>query len=302
MLWTSLSEFCPDQATFVPIVVQMVTAWIDAFEGWLDEDKREEQVERYLEALKVSRGLKLILEVSTAPSNRPTTTWSRQKSSFIIYLPKARPPSQQTTLAGFNSDLLPQFASSPSATSPVLPATTNLPTSAGANDGPDAWADLGLDTIPSKPIPHRVIQENARVDEINLDPEPLPDLALIARPEELLSRPPYRLIVRQQGYGKVEVQASHQESLMLLEKYLKRWVRHSVNFTDKPPLVKITLKESVFGLGLLYDRLWIEGFRDTDVNAVLVLALVENVLGYTILRDRDGAGSIWEFERRRGFR
>ncbi|KAH8804602.1 hypothetical protein F5884DRAFT_796634 [Xylogone sp. PMI_703] len=300
MLWTSLSEAIPDQSTFVPLVVQIVTSWVDAFEGWLDEEQREEQVGRCLDSLKGARGLKIILEVSTSPSSRPTTTWSSRKSSFIIYLPKSRPPSQQTSLAGFTSDLLPQFASS-SATSPVIPATKSA---APVNDDPDSWADLGLDTtIPSRTLPHRGGPgESARPNGHDLEPEALPDLATIARPEELLSRPPYRLIVRQQVSSIVEVQGSHQESLMLLEKYLKRWVRHSVTLVNKPPLVSVTLKESVFGLGLLYDSLIIEGFRDMQVNSMLVLTFVENVLGYTMLRGRDGAGSVWEFERKRGFR
>lgn len=69
-------------------------------------------------------------------------------------------------------------------------------------------------------------------------------------------------------------------------------------------MVDIKLKESVFGLGLLYDSLSIDATtqRGGTVNPNLVLALVEKVLGYDLVKDRCVSGSIWEFERKRGFK
>lgn len=64
------------------------------------------------------------------------------------------------------------------------------------------------------------------------------------------------------------------------------------------------IKDSVFGLGLLYDTLTIEsGVRGKEVNALLILKIVENVLGYEMVGDGGpGMGSVWEFRRLRGFK
>jgi hypothetical protein len=55
---------------------------------------------------------------------------------------------------------------------------------------------------------------------------------------------------------------------------------------------------------LLYDTLTIEsGVRGKEVNALLILKIVENVLGYEMVGDGGpGVGSVWEFRRLRGFK
>jgi hypothetical protein len=77
-------------------------------------------------------------------------------------------------------------------------------------------------------------------------------------------------------------------------------------FTDirapQPPIVEITLRESPFGLGLLYDTLTMEGIRGREVGATLVLVLVESVLGYDPVVGVGSAGSVWEFRRTKAFR
>jgi hypothetical protein len=71
----------------------------------------------------------------------------------------------------------------------------------------------------------------------------------------------------------------------------------------KPPLAEIKLRESLFGLGLLYDTLVIEAGRNREVNALMVLTVVENVLGYELVPGGGAAqGSVWEFKRVRGFK
>lgn len=67
-------------------------------------------------------------------------------------------------------------------------------------------------------------------------------------------------------------------------------------------MAHIQLRESLFGLGLLYDTLTIEAGRNRELNALMVLTLVENVLGYEPVKDGGAAGSVWEFKRTRGFK
>lgn len=126
---------------------------------------------------------------------------------------------------------------------------------------------------------------------------------MLERPEELSQRPPYRLVVRQEGRLRVVVEASHMGTLKVLEGYLGRWVRTNLDFVNRPPLAEIKLRESLFGLGLLYDTLLIDAGRGREVNALMVLTVVENVLGYELVPGGGAAqGSVWEFRRTRGFK
>ena len=70
----------------------------------------------------------------------------------------------------------------------------------------------------------------------------------------------------------------------------------------QPPVVEIKLRESLFGLGLLYDTLVLETMRGREMSATLVLAFVESVLGYVPEVDRGSAGCVWEFKRTRAFK
>lgn len=61
----------------------------------------------------------------------------------------------------------------------------------------------------------------------------LPEIATLERPEELVQRAPYRLIVRQEGRARVVVEGSHMGTLKVLEGYLGRWVRGNVDFVNR---------------------------------------------------------------------
>jgi hypothetical protein len=61
----------------------------------------------------------------------------------------------------------------------------------------------------------------------------LPEIGTLERPEELTQRPPYRLVVRQEGRQRVLVEASHMGTLKVLEGYLGRWVRGNVDYVNR---------------------------------------------------------------------
>jgi hypothetical protein len=61
----------------------------------------------------------------------------------------------------------------------------------------------------------------------------LPDVTALPRPEELLSQPPYHLIVRALGDTRMDIQCSHGASLEVLAAYLKRWTRTNNNLSTK---------------------------------------------------------------------
>lgn len=51
MIWSALSSSYPDQATFVPKVVQIVEAWCDAFVTWLEDEGNEKDVEAFVDSI-----------------------------------------------------------------------------------------------------------------------------------------------------------------------------------------------------------------------------------------------------------
>jgi len=183
----------------------------------------------------------------------------------------------------------------------------------------DDWADLDLGSPESHTVvPSRQKQEVTKVDSV---PDMIPELARIPRPEELTRRPPYWILVRQEGRQRVVVQGSHAPSLACLDEYLKRWCRGEVGRSDRvsvsiayedeslltidlpqPPVVEIKLQESAFGLGLLHDTITMEAIRGREVTAMLVLVFVESVLGYAPVQASSSAGAVWEFKRTKPFR
>jgi hypothetical protein len=104
----------------------------------------------------------------------------------------------------------------PAVSPPLTSASGALP------EDSEAWAELLLDSPDSRPLVGA-----KQGDDI------LPDIATLERPEELTKRPPYWLVVRQEGKGMVVVQSSHQGSLSVLEGYLKKWVRHSADLVNR---------------------------------------------------------------------
>lgn len=66
--------------------------------------------------------------------------------------------------------------------------------------------------------------------------------------------------------------------------------------------MEIKLQESVFGLGLIHDCLVLEAVRGREINATLMLVVVESVLGYSMAERGRASSGVWEFKRTRPFK
>ncbi|KAL2154563.1 hypothetical protein VTH82DRAFT_3239 [Thermothelomyces myriococcoides] len=88
------------------------------------------------------------------------------------------------------------------------------------------------------------------------DPRPwfMPDVASLPRPNRLFLQPPYHLILTT-DQQKIELQCSHSPTLEFIAAYFSRWCRVNHQDTRKPPVVQVTLHQSAFDLGEMYDRL-----------------------------------------------
>jgi hypothetical protein len=156
---------------------------------------------------------------------RPGLSWSDERKGFIIYLPKTQlpyPGELQSILRDATINCFNKVAAAP-----VPLAQRTAATSA------DDWADVSVDTKTGKaavvePISRSIQPGAQQASDASFRPPEvlsLPDLGMLARPDELLMKPPYHMVVYNKGNSLVEVQASHSPSLQLMAEYLKKWSR-----------------------------------------------------------------------------
>jgi len=215
---------------------------------------------------------------------------------------------------GFTSDLRTILAAGTKDGHPSDPTLSHSQT-AGESE---SWAILG-----SPGVTTTVAKEAVPVQT----PTALPDISTIERPEELTRRPPYWLFIRRESKDRVVIEGSHGPTLELIEKYMKKWCRGNTQSVDRvssldfpsfsslmavfillrsnnlqPPLVKIHLQESMFGMGLLHDSVIMETARSFDnINVSLLLVLAESVLGYMPVGDGSNIGE-WQFKKTTAFK
>lgn len=167
-------------------------------------------------------------------------TWSAHQSGIIISLPKASVPSQSYLHSFFAGALLTLFnekqAIRGANVSPSSPSTSiEIETQTQ-----DDWADVSLDTKTGTAAVVETPRSQSRTVVRAIPPsqaafDVLPTVETVPRPDDLLQRPPYYLLVHAPGSGRacVEVQCSHSPTLQFLAEYLKKWARTNHNNTTK---------------------------------------------------------------------
>jgi hypothetical protein len=137
-------------------------------------------------------------------------------------------------VGGFSSDFLSCFE--PEAAQPVpLAARPALPD--------DSWADIEVDSASDKieTREEKPFASSAAPTASKTVIDILPDISTLERPEYLMLKPPYHLIISHSTYQKeIIVQCSHPPSLKVIEGYLKRWTKrdnNTVNRVSFPSLI-----------------------------------------------------------------
>ncbi|KAI1117719.1 hypothetical protein F5Y14DRAFT_447666 [Nemania sp. NC0429] len=335
LLYAELGAFHPDAATLVPSVAVAVGACCTALGALADDEANADWADTLLE--RTGNHIRIIVEVSK--SREISLTWSAQQPGIIISLPKASvPPQSQSHLSSFFAGaLLTLFDGTQQVRPEEDPSSISPPGEATPTPTPtqDDWAHISLDTKTGTAAATEIIESSRASPSPPLTtttrpqargvpapaPTPtfpsfdiLPAIEAVPRPDDLLQRPPYHLLVHGASRTRVEVQCSHSPTLRFLAEYLRKWARTNHNDTRRPPCADVTLHQSAFGLGLMYDRLTLgsDGRHAAQAQAVsptLVLALVEGVLGYRAVSQQGeggggggGGGSSWAFRRDVEFR
>ncbi|KAK8098510.1 uncharacterized protein PG998_013996 [Apiospora kogelbergensis] len=291
LLLAALNDAYPDKQGLVPVVAQCVRVWADVLVTVLqDEEANEEWIETLLD--RAGGLVRLYLEVQSSKSEDLRLSWSNDRTGFVIVLPRGQMPYVTELEAALRGQLLDCFKKD----SDVASQSVTLASQAAAQT--DDWADVSLDAATGK----AAVVEDARSPQRYVQPakaahELLPDVGILARPDDLLLKPPYHLVVYDRGSNEVEVHGSHSPSLQFLSEYLKKWCRINQQNHQKPPCVEIKLHQSAFGLGLIYDRLTLSvdrPYSQYGISPMIVLSLVEGVLGY---QNAGSEASCWRFRR-----
>ncbi|KAK4174506.1 hypothetical protein QBC36DRAFT_333522 [Triangularia setosa] len=272
LLIAELDSYYPDKGNLVTIVTECVQVWARSMIELLDDSEHEAWGEQLLEMVPS----RLRLFVAVADSDKGATSWSEQRRGFIVSLPKKQIFQPAELFPIFCGNLLICFNTDKKKTElPIRDAqATVTPT--------DDWAEVEVNVDSSKPL--------SKV-------EFLPNAASLPRPDQLFLRPPYYLTMTA-STKRIEMHCSHSPTLQFLSDYLQRWCRVNRHDTTNPPAVQITLHQSAFGLGEMFNLLVLstEHTRYTNefqVTAPMVAALIEGVLGYKLLPAQGG----WSFRR-----
>ena len=149
-------------------------------------------------------------------TQQSSTSWSEARGAFVVEVSKDSSVHPTQLYPVFCDDLINAFKEKKAQTLPSHPRTQ-----AAAGDD---WADVEVDESSGKPnVVDRPVGQPHAIESI-------PDAKLVPRPDDLLLRPPYHLIVYRHGHNHIEVQCSHSPSLQFLADYFKRWSR--VNHQD----------------------------------------------------------------------
>ncbi|KAG8529608.1 uncharacterized protein KY384_006245 [Bacidia gigantensis] len=268
-IWDQVKTSFPEQDVFVPTVIGVIQQWTNALKRRL-EDEGGSWTDKLLEEFD---GKSMHAFVDVFPLGRPTTILSKSTSppTLQIQIPDSKPPYAPPN---FEDDFDNFFES--------RRLTTAMPQQA--------------------PIASKMATRTAAVT--SSPPRSLPALDTLARPDILFgSLVPYHMIIDLRS-DRLSIQGSHQPSLDLLFRYLKKHIGGNPDTAEKIPLLKVELHRSNFGYGNLQDRMSIERhsehFKWIELSPVLPIAFIEGVLGYRHV-EKQGGSVQWYFKREQPF-
>ncbi|KAH7147002.1 hypothetical protein B0J13DRAFT_500867 [Dactylonectria estremocensis] len=283
MPWSTMVKvhegFYSDREEATRALANCVASWTQALRDLLESGMED----GLAEGLK-SRG-KIDAYPEMGESSKPSTTWSKDRDAFIIHLPNEIMPPTSELVSIFQNQIPAVFQPTHHLTSSA-PAQAEGSGTVGVSRG--FYNDAAMALSPTDLPPHTAGPTITKIPNVN-------DLP---KPDQLLAKPPYYLILYAGVRTKVEVECSHTQTLVFLSEYLKQWCKANHDSPDKHVVVDVNLHPAAFGSGLQYDRLTL-AVDDEDrspflVTPSVILALVEGVLGYSrVWVD----GSIWTFRK-----
>ncbi|OBR16028.1 hypothetical protein CH63R_01208 [Colletotrichum higginsianum IMI 349063] len=280
LLLTELEPTYTDKADAVAAVAATVEAWCRAATEILDDSKNEDWTETLLEKLKITWSrLRIFVDISR--EDDASTAWSEDRGGFVIYIPRRQRIMPVNLQPLFQAELKDCFADQ-----------KQLPPYSASPHAED-WAEVDMDArigrlSVSAPAAHR---RGPSVSSTATQPPAdfMPRADALPRPDDLLLKPPYHLMIYSRGAHEIEIQCSHTATLKFLADYFKRWRRTNHQVASKvghpkPPAVEVRVHQCTFGMGASIDRLVLATEHKYGgafiLTPTIILNLVEGVLGY----------------------
>lgn len=154
-------------------------------------------------------------EQTSRDGDQARTRFDWIKHRFDLMLPSSSKLTTSGLEASFASDLLHLF----NRVMAAVPVVTDE----------SEWADVVIHSSTTGQSQELLLEDRVQREAV----DSLPDIGTIERPEELVKKPPYWLIVRQEGRNRVMIEGSHGPSLSVLEVYLKKWCRSENSRVDR---------------------------------------------------------------------
>ncbi|KAI2627555.1 hypothetical protein GGR54DRAFT_589480 [Hypoxylon sp. NC1633] len=268
--WESLLSDLNDAQNAIDssVIVSSVASDVEQFLHALWEVVNIEVDPKWNDTLIEKAGRCLRLFIGVSKEDDPAVFWCSEKTGLDVCLSRNRSMLRAEALSSFKTKLLHCFIPQPTPSDTWVDLSTTIP-----NNGKDA-------TEPRQSF------------------DPMPDFKMLPKPDELLLKPPYHLVVYGGGNALVEIQCSHSPTLEMLANYLKKWCKVNYQHVHKPPAVDIELHPAMFSFGTVYDRLTLSVNERSGhyirVSPMIVLSLVEGVLGYQSVSSSD---TRWTFRR-----
>ncbi|CEJ92666.1 hypothetical protein VHEMI08301 [[Torrubiella] hemipterigena] len=229
-----------------------------------------------------------------------TTLWSESQKAFVLTLPKSKVIDAKAFAESFRDDLYEEFETPLDAEESTKSAAATLADAAAADA---EWTDVTEEPAKKTPVTQPTTRDavsaasQAQAPRVETELLYLPKAQELARPNDLLSKPPYRITVHARSSA-VDILSNHSPSLEMLEAYMTRWCRSDYNYTNKPPIVDLKLHNSPWGLGPMYDRLSMtipkNSYQVEYISPLMPISMIEGVLGF---KETYSDGSTWHFLR-----
>jgi hypothetical protein len=172
-----------------------------------------------------------VSQVSKTPG-MATTAWEKERTTFVVGVSNVSKPSLSTLLGAFTNDLLSCFEAESAAAGGASPQST---VSAAKSTRLDTQREQAAGLAAGVPRTMSGVQLASPVAASSV--EYLPEVETTARPEQMLTRAPYHLIISKTEQF-LDIQGSHPASIQFLAEYLKKWGKQDLQDARKVCRIK----------------------------------------------------------------
>ncbi|KAJ6050389.1 uncharacterized protein N7446_010498 [Penicillium canescens] len=180
LLLADMGDIYPDERGFVATVSQAVEVWCKSMTELLADETNEKWTETLLTYLQPLSHLRLLIEV--ANSSYPSTSWSKERSAFVVNLPRRQVMLPTRYFPTFMDELLGCFEEPEK---PALPLPERAAAPVVVDDGANPKADTAIGKLD--------VVQNLRTApsafNCSYEVEYFPDIQKLERPDQLFLHP-----------------------------------------------------------------------------------------------------------------